>query len=209
MTTRYLDTLLGKHERILLITRQHWLVLLRDTLVEFALLVGIAVLVTIASAVNRVALWGSLLLLVPVVGIARDVLLWQYRQYVITNRRVIQVSGVLNKSITDSSLDKVNDVKMEQTALGRLLNYGDIEILTASELGVNLIQRIANPVGFKTAMLNAREGAGQQESAPAAGDEPRPGDIPGMIAQLDRLRREGILSDTEFQQKKKELLARM
>ena len=37
---------------------------------------------------------------------------------------------------------KVNDVKMEQSFLGRLLGYGDIEILTASELGVNLFRRI-------------------------------------------------------------------
>ncbi len=52
----------------------------------------------------------------------------------------MQISGIFNKSVIDSSLEKVNDIKMDQSALGRMFGYGDIEILTASELGVNLFK---------------------------------------------------------------------
>src|SRR5215213_3882500 len=87
----------------------------------------------------------------------RVFLVWYNRQYVVTNRRVIQISGLFSKDVVDSSLEKVNDVKMNQTFFGRLFDYGDIEILTASEVGANVFKRIGDPVKFKTAMLNAKE----------------------------------------------------
>ena len=123
-----------------------------------------------------------------------------------TNRRVIQIAGVFNKDVIDSSLEKVNDVKMSQSFLGRMFDYGDIEILTASELGVNMFHQIAEPVGFKTAMLNAKEKMGFDEMGAAMQSS---ADIPTMIEKLDILRKRGILSEDEFQRKKAELLAKM
>jgi uncharacterized membrane protein YdbT with pleckstrin-like domain len=86
------------------------------------------------------------LLLIPIVSMIHDVLIYTHHEYVITNRQVIKISCILNKQVIDSSLEKVNDVKMTQSALGPIFNYGDVEILTASELGVNLFKRIENPV---------------------------------------------------------------
>jgi uncharacterized membrane protein YdbT with pleckstrin-like domain len=125
----------------------------------------------------------------------------------VTNRRVIQISGVFNKDVVDSSLEKVNDVKMSQSFFGRMFGYGDIEILTASELGVNLFHEIADPIDFKTAMLNAKERMGFEEMGMEM--HHTNADIPSMIEKLDILRRRGILSEAEFQQKKAELLAKM
>ncbi|GAG64917.1 unnamed protein product [marine sediment metagenome] len=101
-------------------------------------------------------------------------------------------------------LVKVTDVKMEQSAMGRLFDYGDIEILTASELGANLFRRIDEPIHFKTAMLNAKERIEQGEEA----FKPDEG-LPGLIASLDQLHQMGILSDEEFSLKKADLLARI
>jgi hypothetical protein len=100
---------------------------------------------------------GYLLLLLPAVSLLRDLFVWKNRQYVVTNWRVIQIAGVFNKEVSDSSLEKVNDVKLEQSFLGRLLGYGSIEILTASELGVSKFNKVGRPIRLKAAMLNARE----------------------------------------------------
>ena len=78
-------------------------------------------------------------------------------EYIVTSRRIIQTKGVLTKQVSDSSLEKINDVMLSQTVLGRMFNFGDLEILTGSELGVNKLDRIHNPVGFKVAMMNAKE----------------------------------------------------
>ena len=53
----------------------------------------------------------------------------------ITNRRLLKVTGILNKRSGDSSLEKINDAILSQTVLGRMLNFGDLEILTAAEHG--------------------------------------------------------------------------
>lgn len=209
MAKSYLESLLGEHERILLVTRQHWFILASTGLLEIVLL-----LVIIAATAALAAIFppfapivvgiGVIVFLIPAVTLVRDVLIWWNRQYVVTNRRVMQLSGVINKDVTDSSLEKVNDVKMSQSAFGRLFNYGDIEILTASELGVNLFRRIAEPIRFKTVMINAKATLERGEEDRAAGAS-----IPALIANLEQLRQLGVLTEEEFQRKKAELLAKI
>lgn len=201
----YVENMLGENERVLLVTRQHWFVLFSAIVAEI-LVTLVVVAVIVPLAVINPAVWLALLLaLIPLLIMLRDISDWSNRQYIVTNRRVIQVSGVFNKSVVDSSLEKVNDVKMTQSFFGRLFDYGDIEILTASESGVNLFKRIGNPVKFKTAMLNAKEELGFEGSHAQHGEE----SIPEQIAELDELRKKGILTDAEFQKKKTELLARL
>jgi uncharacterized membrane protein YdbT with pleckstrin-like domain len=118
----------------------------------------------------------------------------------------MQIAGIFNKNVTDSSLEKVNDVKMEQSFWGRIFEFGDIEILTASELGANMFRTIGDPIHFKTAMLNAKEELEQYHARPGDQDDE---DIPTLISRLDDLRKKGVITDIEFQQKKAELLAKM
>lgn len=206
MAKTYLDNLLGENERILLMTRQHWSILLGNIMLEIVLMAVLVALFSTLTVAYPMAAFGFILVLVPLIGMLRDVLIWQNRAYIVTNRRVIQISGVFDKSVVDSSLEKVNDVKMSQSFWGRMFDFGDIEILTASELGVNMFRSIGEPVKFKTAMLNAKERLGYDEPV----GQVRPGsDIPSMIAKLDDLRKRGVISEAEFQQKKTELLAKM
>jgi uncharacterized membrane protein YdbT with pleckstrin-like domain len=206
MATTYLEGLLGEHEKVLLETHQHWFVLFGKIFLELLLIAVIIGGSLVAYAFYPVAIYGLVLVLVPLVGILNDVMVWRNKAYIVTNRRVIQIAGVFSKNVVDSSLEKVNDVKMSQSFLGRMFGFGDIEILTASELGVNLFHQIANPVEFKTAMLNAKERLGFEEIGQIAHAVE---DIPSMIEKLDILRRRGVLSEAEFQQKKAELLAKM
>ena len=162
-------------------------------LTAFGFPVGLALLVVI---------------LLPAILFLRDYLIWWNEEYLVTTRRVMHAEGVINKHVIDSSLEKVNDVVLDQSYFGRLFDYGDIEILTGSEIGVNKLHRIAQPVKFKTEMLNQKEAMGHGEFSPAPiGD--RPEDIPDLIAELDQLRQRGVLTEAEFQRKKAELLAKM
>lgn len=214
MARGYIERMMGEHEKILYITRQHWIMFLNSILVEI-LIALILIVVTLAATAffHLTDFWipvivGVILLLVPILGGVRDFLMWWNRQYLITNRRVIQISGVVNKDVTDSSLEKVNDVKLDQSFFGRLLDFGDVEILTASELGANLFRRISEPVRFKTVMLNAKEELerGSESFIPHAGHAD---DIPSLIAELDELRRKGVLTEAEFQTKKNQLLGKL
>ena len=203
----YIESLLGEREKIILIAHQHWFILVRAIVLEIIImLILIALTIIVGAYLTEFALLigaiGTILLLLPLSTMMRDIMDWMNRQYIVTNRRVIQFAGILNKNVTDSSLVKVTDVKLEQSAFGRLFNYGDIEILTASEFGVNLFRRIEEPIIFKTAMLNAKERLEHGDGTVQPTE-----DILELIASLDRLHDLGILSEEEFKQKKAELLA--
>lgn len=205
----YVEGLLGKNERIVIKTRQHWMVLAKSFLGNFVfglvIVIGAVALTAFGFPVGLALL---VVILLPAILFLRDYLIWWNEEYLVTTRRVMHAEGVINKHVIDSSLEKVNDVVLDQSYFGRLFDYGDIEILTGSEIGVNKLHRIAQPVKFKTEMLNQKEAMGHGEFSPAPiGD--RPEDIPDLIAELDQLRQRGVLTEAEFQRKKAELLAKM
>ncbi len=213
MADHYLKELLGDRESIILVSRQHWFVILPSIIgnVVLTLLIGAAsTAIYIVLLLNPLAFLLLGLLGIPIVRFIDRYMNWRNEEYVITNFRVIRLEGVFSKNVIDSSLDKVNDVMLVQTFFGRLFKYGDIEILTASELGVNKIKKILDPIHFKTAMLNAKESL-EHQSLPSMEpiQEAKKEDILGMISKLDQLHLTGALSDDEFMKKKTELLAKL
>ena len=215
MAKSYLESMLGDGEKIVYATRQHWFLLISSILLEiFLILLFLAATVTTAVLFPPYALIGFvvgfILILIPIVTMTRDILSWANHQYIITNRRVVQIAGIFDKTVTDSSLEKVNDVKLTQSMFGRMFDYGNIEILTASELGVDEFKRIERPVQFKTAMQNSKQRLESGENF-IGGDIAVAGGmsaLPSLLSQLAELRQNGILTEEEFQQKKAELLAR-
>ncbi len=204
----YIEDLLGRNERIVFATRQHWVRILPSILGGAALA---AVILGLTFALPQILFPWSLLLLLalvyPLWHLTATALFWYNRRYIITNRRVIEMRGVFSKVMSDSSLEKVTDVVLEQSAMGRLLGFGDVEILTASDVGVSLLKTIADPIGFKVWMLDQKESllgigdlASEGEGAVEAAD------VPQLIQDLDELRQKGILTAEEFQAEKQELL---
>lgn len=227
----YIDSLLGRDEQILYVARQHIFVLIANILTELVL---IAVLVAAGVASNMAfsnstsPLVGNMtasnliLLICVVISVIVmisgfiDYLRWNTEQYVVTDRRVIQVRGILNKLVIDSSLEKINDVELRQSLIGRMMNFGTVEILTAStEEGINVMDRIEAPLEFKKAMLDAKHqhergyGYLDPQGYPPPRQALSPADIQRTLEELAALRERGILSPAEFEAKKRELLSRI
>ena len=213
----YVSSLLGRNERLVFLTRQHWLQLIPVGVVDMLILAALIVAGTLLStATGGVSVAAGLLLgLGPLFHLGRRIAWWWNEQYMVTNRRVIQIEGILDKHVIDSSLEKVNDVVLKQSVLGRLLNYGDIDILTGSEIGANALSRIHRPITFKTEMLNQKEAMGEIDAFETrsrrvlANETPSAGDIPELIAELDELRQKQIITQAEFNDKKRQLLDRL
>ena len=176
----YADGLLSTGERVVHREKQHWLVFVWGAkLAVTAILLGLVLLVLSQSlsADQRASGLGSVLgigVAALVIG-GLGVLAWHFlryinQEYVLTNRRVIQVAGVLNKTSMHSSLEKINDARLSQSIFGRMFGFGDLDILTAAETGIERFRMIRNPVGFKKAMLDAKH----EYERDVAGGSPAP-----------------------------------
>jgi uncharacterized membrane protein YdbT with pleckstrin-like domain len=228
----YIDDLLGRGEHVLYDGRQHTFVLISNIFTEMVL---IAILIA-AGVVARSAFPSPIVLGMPVgqvvliacglIGLfvllsaLLDYVRWNNEQYVVTDHRVIQIRGILNKAVIDSSLDKINDVELRQSWLGRIFDYGTLEILTASDVGINEMRQIGHPLDFKRAMLEAKQnynrGFGYLDPQALAAymqtqdEEPgRYGELEETLQKLADLRDRGLLSEDEFESKKRALLSRI
>ena len=215
----YAETLLAKDEQILYRGRQHWLAPLSDGLRPIVLiLVGLVLLLAQANFGWTGALLAvpGVLLLVGVVWFGIVYLTWRSEEYIITSRRVLKIEGLLDKKSGDSSLDKINDAVLKQGLLARILHYGDLQILTANEEGIDRYEMLAHAVDFKKAMLNAKnmleDGYRGSVATPPTAPVARSGnadDVTVTLAKLADLRDKGAITPAEYEAKKAELLGRL
>ena len=91
--------------------------------------------------------------------------------------------------------------------MGRLLKYGDVGLETASEQGTTVFHRIPDPVAFKSSIVRQRELYKSMSGRPST--ESMREDIPRLIQDLALLRDRQIISDAEFEEKKKALLGKI
>ncbi len=157
----YADGLLSSGERIAHREKQHWFVFVWGAkLAVGAIILGLVLLVLSQNVgPDQRSIVGFAVAALIIGGLAVlgwHILRYLNQEYVLTNRRVLQVAGVLNKTSTDSSLEKINDARLSQSVFGRIFGFGDLDILTAAETGVERFRMIRNPVGFKKAMLDAK-----------------------------------------------------
>ena len=162
----YADGLLSTGERITYRAKQHpfiWLWGSRFTILAIA---GAVVLFWLGGnldptgtpgTIRTILGWVTAVLFFGALGVfSWNLLRYVNQEYVLTNRRVIQVSGVLNRVASDSSLEKINDAALAQSVFGRMFDFGDLTILTAADTGVEQFRMIKGPITFKKAMLDAK-----------------------------------------------------
>ena len=163
--TRYADRLLADGERVRLRSRQHLLATVIEGRFAWAIFIAALVLVLLVTQlqpgtekiVRDVFSWLGLgLLLLGLAWLGMIYIAWYSQDYLVTNRRVLKVEGVLKKRSADSSLEKINDAVLEQSVLGRMLGYGDLDILTANEQSVDRYRMLSQAQSFKRAMLEEK-----------------------------------------------------
>ena len=159
----YIDNMLASGERPIRRDHQHWFVLVADSRYGiFAIVLAIALLILRGSAnitggLDSVIGWVVLALVVGgLLYIGWQILRWRAEEYVVTTRRVLQLEGVVNKRVLDSSLEKINDAVLTQSIFGRMFGFGDLDILTAAETGISRLRMLKDADDFKRAMLESK-----------------------------------------------------
>ncbi len=235
----YIDELLGRDEQIIYEARQHLIVLVTRIFTK-VIVIGILVSAGMVSSqafghhIEPVVAGLTPSLIIPLlsgfisflllISVFSDYFRWNAEQYVITDRRVLHIQGFLTKAVTDASLDKINNMGLSQSLVGRMFRYGTLQIWTASDDDTFLMANIPKPFDFKRALQEARynfeHGFGYldtQDSSSRTGDSASMPNLQGQgsyaihqtLEELASLRDRGILSIDEFEAKKRELLNRI
>lgn len=128
--------------------RRHWIHLARR--------LGLGVLATFvlgyvsgffAKQEMSSALTVLVLIWIAVMGwVLWDVAEWYYDRFVLTNKRVMLIEGVIARKVAMMPLQRVTDMKYTQSALGRVLGYGTFELESAGqEQALRNVKNLPNP----------------------------------------------------------------
>jgi membrane protein YdbS with pleckstrin-like domain len=115
--------------------RRHWIHLVKrlslGVLATFVLgyLAGYFAKQNIQSALTILVLvW------IAVIGwVLWDVAEWYYDRFILTNKRVMLIEGIISRRVAMMPLARVTDMKYTQSPLGRVLGYGLFEIESAGQ----------------------------------------------------------------------------
>lgn len=77
-------------------------------------------------------------------------------EFAVTNRRVIIKVGLVSRQTLELSLAKVESIGVEQTLVGRMFGFGSIIVIGTGGTRERF-ETIANPLGFRRAVMDASE----------------------------------------------------
>jgi uncharacterized membrane protein YdbT with pleckstrin-like domain len=150
---RYVDEILQPGERVLYSTNAHWIFYFP------AIVAWLVVLALVILSRTTTLDWLVLLCLAAAVVVAIVALYWTARAWFrrlttetdVTDRRVVHKTGFIKRRTFEMALDKIESVDVNQSILGRILNYGDVTIMGVGE-GHETITTIASPLAFRNAI---------------------------------------------------------
>ncbi|MCA6118910.1 PH domain-containing protein [Bradyrhizobium sp. WSM 1738] len=156
---RYIDDIIQPGEKVLYSTNAHWMFYLP----AIAAWTVAVVFLVLSQMVTTDALMLLCLAVAAVVGLAAlywTATAWFHRwttETDVTNMRVVHKTGFIKRRTFEMSLDKVESVDVNQSILGRILNYGDVTIQGVGE-GTQTISTISRPLAFRTAITTRPSG---------------------------------------------------
>jgi uncharacterized membrane protein YdbT with pleckstrin-like domain len=150
---RYIDDILQPGEKVLYSTNAHWIFYL-PAIAAWVVALMLFVLSRMFVADVPVLLCLSMAAISAIVAVYKMLTAWFHRwttETDVTNLRVVHKTGFIKRRTFEMSLDKVESVDVNQSILGRILNYGDVTILGVGE-GKETISTIASPLAFRNSI---------------------------------------------------------
>ena len=150
----YVRSVLQPNDKVLITGRRHWIVYIRAILF---LIVGTVLVVLENNLTNgdaRTYLSYNTLAVFGVGFVVSFLHAWFIRwitEFAVTDRRVIYKCGFIKRHTVEMNMDKIESVDVDQSLLGRLLNYGTIHVFGTGE-GIESLRRIAEPLALRNAI---------------------------------------------------------
>jgi uncharacterized membrane protein YdbT with pleckstrin-like domain len=150
---RYIDEILQPGEKVLYSTNAHWIFYL-PAILAWIVALALLVLSRVTTTEGIILLCLSASAVVALAAVYWMIRGWFHRlttETDVTDRRVVHKTGFVKRRTFEIALDKIESVDVDQTILGRILNYGDVTIMGVGE-GRQTISTIASPLAFRSAI---------------------------------------------------------
>ncbi len=147
---RYIDDILQPGEKVLYSTNTHWIFFL-PAIAGWIVAIAFFVLSGMVAGGTPVLLCLSMAAISAIFALYKTATAWFHRwttETDVTNLRVVHKTGFIQRQTFEMSLDKVESVDVNQSILGRILNYGNVSIFGVGE-GNKTIDTIASPLEFR------------------------------------------------------------
>ena len=147
----YVNSVLQPGERIVMRGQLHWIIY-RDAI---ALLI-LGPVVVIFEWVTRMndTMIGITSMIFAVLFCAFFGYAWFIRwitEFAVTDRRVIYKRGFITRRTAEMNMDKVESVEVNQSVLGRMLDYGSLHVMGTGQ-GIEHLHYIAQPLALRNAI---------------------------------------------------------
>ncbi len=195
---------LSSDEQVIRVFRPHWRMLILPIAWLVVGILGIILVYQLPPENTMADLIATGLILVALVPLSFKRLIgWWFTPYVLTNERLVVRAGSVARSGIEIPLENINNVLFEQSVLERILRCGDLLIESAGETGQSRLVDIRQPDQFQALLYRTREARSKDMSGASSRSEVHPTEHLERLAQLHR---DGVLSDEEFEEKKRSLL---
>lgn len=171
--------LLGDGEHVIISTRTHWKALVLPVLALLVTcgLAGFAYAILPDGDSHDALAWGVVVVaaLLIIWFSLRPFVVWLTAEYTVTNRRLINRSGVFTRTGRDIPLYRINDVAYERDLLDRILGCGTLVIAVASEEGRSVLPDVPHVERLQlqiTDLLFGNDDGADDDGTPFRGPEP-------------------------------------
>ena len=150
---RYIDDILQPGEKVLYSTNAHWIYFL-PAIIGWILAGVFLVLSGMVAAGPPALICLSLAAISALAALYFTATAWFHRwttETDVTNMRVVHKTGFIKRRTFEMSLDKIESVDVDQSILGRIMNYGDVTVRGVGE-GAETIKTIAAPLEFRNSI---------------------------------------------------------
>jgi uncharacterized membrane protein YdbT with pleckstrin-like domain len=150
---RYIDDILQPGEKVLYSTNAHWIFYL-PAIAAWIVAILLFGLSRQTTTEGIVLVWLASAAVVAIIALYWTLKAWFHRwttETDVTNLRVVHKTGFIKRRTFEMSLDKVESVDVNQSIIGRIMNYGDVTIMGVGE-GKETISTIAAPLAFRNAI---------------------------------------------------------
>jgi membrane protein YdbS with pleckstrin-like domain len=148
--TSYVNSVLQPGETVRYVSDIHWKIYIPAVLLlALAAVLFWIGLTPVAGSASWIWHWMAAVVLVCAAVAA--FIAWFQRwttEVAVTDRRIIYKRGFISRRTIEMHLDKVESVDVDQSILGRILNYGDILIRGVGE-GIEPLKDIESPIEFR------------------------------------------------------------